>query len=83
MLIRPERIQIKAPDAAGTSGHNRLSARIVAVTYLGEDLRLDLELATGRVLQGALKNTGAARDWTPAQLVEVFVDPEDLRLLRR
>ena len=83
VLIRPERIQINAPDAAGTPGHNRLSARIIAVTYLGEDLRLDLELATGQVLQGALKNTGAARDWTPAQLVEVFVDPGDLRLLPR
>jgi len=45
-------------------------------------LCLDLELVDGQVLQGALKNTGAARDWAPAQLVDIFVDPADLRLLR-
>jgi spermidine/putrescine ABC transporter ATP-binding subunit len=83
VLIRPERIQIKAPGLGGTRGHNRFAARIVAVTYLGDDLRLDLELATGQVLQGAVKNAGAARDWAPAQLVDIFVDPADLRLLRR
>jgi len=53
------------------------------VTYLGDDLRLDLELAGSQVLQGALKNAGAARDWAPAQLVDILVDPADLRLLRR
>src|SRR6266446_6861792 len=83
VLIRPERIQMKAPGLGGTRGHNRFPARIVAVTYLGDDLRLDLELATGQVLQGAVKNTGAARDWAPAQLVDIFIDPADLRLLRR
>jgi spermidine/putrescine ABC transporter ATP-binding subunit len=83
VLIRPERIQIKAPGLGGTRGHNRFPARIVAVTYLGDDLRLDLELATGQVLQGAVKNAGAARDWAPAQLVDIFIDPADLRLLRR
>ena len=83
VLIRPERIQIKASGAEGTPGHNRFRARIVAVTYLGDDLRLDLELAGSQVLQGALKNAGAARDWAPAQLVDILVDPADLRLLRR
>ena len=83
VLIRPERIQIKAPGVGGTPGHNRFSARIVTVTYLGDDLRLDLELATGQMLQGALKNAGAARDWTPAQMVQILVEPADLRLLRR
>ena len=53
------------------------------MTYLGDDLRLDLELATGQMLQGALKNAGAARDWTPAQMVQILVGPADLRLLRR
>jgi len=83
VLIRPERIQIKAPGLGGTPEHNRFPACIVAVTYLGDDLRLDLELATGQVLQGAVKNAGAARDWAPAQLVDIFIDPADLRLLRR
>ena len=83
VLIRPERIQIRAPGVGATPGHNRFPARIIAVTYLGEDLRVDLELATGQVLQGTLKNAGAARGWAAAQLVEILVDPADLRLLRR
>jgi spermidine/putrescine transport system ATP-binding protein len=83
VLIRPERLQIKTRGDDGTPRHNSFPARIVTVTYLGEDLRLDLELATGQMLQGALKNAGAARDWAPAQLVDIFVDPADLRLLRR
>ena len=83
VLIRPERIQIRAPGVGATPRHNRFPARIIAVTYLGEDLRVDLELATGQVLQGTLKNAGAARGWAAAQLVEILVDPADLRLLRR
>jgi hypothetical protein len=35
------------------------------------------------MLQGTLKNTGAARDWVPAQTVKILVDPADLRLLPR
>ena len=83
VLIRPERIQIKTRGDGDTFGHNCFPARIVAITYLGDDLRLDLELAAGQTLQGALKNTGAARDWVPAQLVDILIDPADLRLLRR
>jgi len=83
VLIRPERVQIKATGLAGTPEENCFPARVVTVTYLGEDLRLDLELTTGQLLQGALKNVGAARDWAPAQPVDILLDPADLRLLRR
>ena len=83
VLIRPERVQIKAAENGGTPEDNCFPARIVTVTYLGEDLRLDLELPAGQMLQGTLKNTGAARDWVPAQTVKIVVDPADLRLLPR
>jgi len=83
VLIRPERIQIRMPGGAAAAGHNCFPARIAAVTYLGEDLHLDLTLATGQALRAALKNAGDARLWTAAQPIEIVLDPADLRLLRR
>jgi putative spermidine/putrescine transport system ATP-binding protein len=82
-LIRPECIQIRSAGAGATAGQNCFSARIVAVAYLGEDLRVDVDLAGGQLLQTTLKNAGTARDWTPLQPVDILVDPADVRLLRR
>jgi spermidine/putrescine ABC transporter ATP-binding subunit len=83
VLIRPERIQIRMPGGTAAAGHNCFPARIATVTYLGEDLHLDLALATGQAVRAALKNAGGARLWTAAQPVEIVLDPADLRLLRR
>jgi hypothetical protein len=84
VLLRPERIGVHLPGTgSGVGGANCFPARIADVTYLGEDLHLGLELAGGELLRAALKNTGAARSWTPAQPVEIVVDPTDLRLLSR
>jgi spermidine/putrescine ABC transporter ATP-binding subunit len=83
VLIRPERIQIRLPGDGAAAGENCFPARIAVVTYLGEDLHLDLALASGQAVRAALKNTGGARLWSAAQPVEIVVDPADLRLLRR
>jgi len=87
VLLRPERIGVQAPGAMPVSGNgfepNRIAARVVEVTYLGEDLQLGLETAGGLTLRAALKNTGTARGWAQAQQVEIVIDPADLRLLRR
>jgi spermidine/putrescine ABC transporter ATP-binding subunit len=83
VLIRPERIRVEAPGSGAGSDDNRFPARILEVTYLGEDLHLSLALGGGQSVRVALKNTGAARGWAVAQPVEVVVDPADLRLLRR
>jgi spermidine/putrescine ABC transporter ATP-binding subunit len=81
VMIRPERIVVQA---LGTGpGPNAFPARIVEVTYLGEDLHLSLDIGGGPTLRAALKNTGAARAFAVAQPVEIVVDPADLRLLRR
>jgi hypothetical protein len=53
------------------------------VTYLGEDLHLSLDLAGGQRLRAALKNARAARGLSAAQAVEIIVDPNDIRILRR
>jgi spermidine/putrescine ABC transporter ATP-binding subunit len=83
VLLRPERVRVGAPGFAQGAEHNRFSARIVEVTYLGEDLQLGLELPRGETLRAALKNAGTARAWAPAQAVEIVLDPSDLRLLPR
>ena len=81
VLLRPERIRVQP---AGTGAEtNCFAARVIEVTYLGEDLHLGLELARGQVLRAAVKNVGAARGWAPTQAVEIVVDPADLRLLPR
>jgi spermidine/putrescine ABC transporter ATP-binding subunit len=81
LLLRPERIRVQPPGIGAET--NCFAARIVEVTYLGEDLHLGLELARGQVLRAALKNAGMARGWMAAQAVEIVVDPADLRLLPR
>ena len=83
VLLRPERIGVRSPGVGNGGDANRFAARVVDVTYLGEDLHLGLELAGGQVLRAALKNTGSARGWTAMQPVEIVVDPTDLRLLCR
>ena len=81
VLLRPERIRLQP---AGTGAEtNCFAARVVEVTYLGEDLHLGLETAHGQRLRAALKNAGVARAWAPDQPVEIVVDPADLRLLPR
>jgi ABC-type Fe3+/spermidine/putrescine transport system ATPase subunit len=83
VLLRPERIAVQRPGSGNGPEQNCLPAQVVAVTYLGEDLHLSLDIGRGLTLRAALKNTGTARGWAPAQTVEIVVDPADLRLLRR
>jgi spermidine/putrescine transport system ATP-binding protein len=83
VLLRPERIHVEAPGGTAAPGQNRLSARIGDVTFLGEDLHLSLELASGDRLRASVKNANSARDWAPTQPVELVIDAADLRLLRR
>jgi spermidine/putrescine transport system ATP-binding protein len=81
-LLRPERIRISAAGPAEEGEPNRFPARIAEITYLGEDLHLNLELAGGQSLRAALKNSIAAAGLAPAQQVHIVVDPDDIRLLR-
>jgi spermidine/putrescine ABC transporter ATP-binding subunit len=83
VLLRPERIHVEMPGGAATPDQNRVSARIADVTYLGEDLHLSLDLASGDQLRASLKNANSARAWAPAQPVDLVIDAADLRLLRR
>ena len=83
VLLRAERVHIEKPGGTTAPGQNRVPGRIADVTYLGEDLHLSLELASGDRLRASLKNANAARGWAPAQAVEIVIDSADIRLLRR
>jgi ABC-type Fe3+/spermidine/putrescine transport system ATPase subunit len=84
VLLRPERIRVAAPGRVEECAEpNRFQARIADITYLGEDLHLSLELAGGQLLRAALKNSTAAAGLAAAQQVDIVVDPDDIRLLRR
>src|SRR5207253_5489347 len=83
VLLRPERIRVQDPGTGPDTAPNCFAARIVEVTYLGEDLHLSLDLPGGDRLRAALKNARAARCLGAAQTVEITVDPSDIRILRR
>jgi ABC-type Fe3+/spermidine/putrescine transport system ATPase subunit len=79
VLLRPERVHIETPGGGTVPGQNRVAARIADVTYLGEDLHLSLDLASGDRLRASLKNANAARgwaaDWTTGLLRMLFLSP--------
>jgi spermidine/putrescine transport system ATP-binding protein len=83
VLVRPERIAVLAAGSGNNSDGNCLPARIIEITYLGEDLHLTLDIGDGQTVRAAMKNAGVARAWAAAQNVDIAVDPADLRLLRR
>jgi spermidine/putrescine ABC transporter ATP-binding subunit len=83
VLIRPERVGVRAPGTGNGSDPNVFPAQIREVTYLGEDLHLSLDIGGGETVRAGLKNTAVARAFAVAQPVEITVDPADLRLLRR
>src|SRR5205807_9400046 len=84
VLVRPERIDVEPLGSTkGDPRRNRFEARIAEVTYLGEDLHLSLELASGQLFRAAMKNGPTARVFARSQQVEFAVAPDDIRLLRR
>ena len=83
VLIRPERVSVQLPEASDGARENRFQARIAEISYLGEDLHVRLDIGGGNMLRAAMKNNAAARGWTAAQLVDIAVEPADLRLLPR
>ena len=50
--IRPERVAVAPPGAAGATGANRLVGRITRLTYLGAQTEVAVEIAGGQSLLG-------------------------------
>jgi len=83
VLVRPERVNVAGSGGAVAPGQNRIAGRIADVTYLGEDLHLSLDLASGDRLRASMKNANPARFFAPGQSVDIVIGAADLRLLRR
>jgi len=77
-MMRPERIRLI--DAREAEGNNRLTARLKEVTYLGQDLYLNLDVDSGQELV-ALMHDSAARQLAAGDEFVVMVDATHILLL--
>ena len=81
VLLRPERLRLRALDDPGVTGWNAFPATIVDVTYLGQDLQFIVELQGGLTLLANLKAGGADKELAPNDTVVACIAPRDVRLL--
>jgi spermidine/putrescine ABC transporter ATP-binding subunit len=58
--IRPERVVVAPPGAAGGAGTNRLVGRITRLTYLGAQTEVAVEIAGGQSLLGLVAEPSPA-----------------------
>jgi ABC-type Fe3+/spermidine/putrescine transport system ATPase subunit len=56
--VRPEKLQLSAPDAGAASTPNRVSARVATVVYLGATTEYGLETDWGGALKAVAQSTG-------------------------
>jgi ABC-type Fe3+/spermidine/putrescine transport system ATPase subunit len=82
-LIRPERIRLAPRGEAPPLADNVLPARVMEVTYLGEDLQIVLEVESGPALTASVKGGLAEKDPAPGDAVTACIAARDVRLLPR
>ena len=58
--IRPERVAVAPPGAAGGTGVNQLVGRITRLTYLGAQTEVAVEIAGGQSLLGLIAEPSPA-----------------------
>jgi len=80
VLIRPERIRLARLGEAPLVD-NVLSARVVEVTYLGEDLQVLLEVEGGATLTAGVRAGTAEKDPAPGDAVVACIAARDVRVL--
>jgi putative spermidine/putrescine transport system ATP-binding protein len=74
MAIRPERIRV-------TDTGPGLAGRVQQALFLGETIRLQIELEAGGLVQVRHPNVRGERRWSPGDRVTVVWDPLDTTLL--
>jgi spermidine/putrescine ABC transporter ATP-binding subunit len=77
-MVRPECIRLAA--ASGDDCANRLTARVLEATYLGQDFHLHLSVEGGQELT-AITQGSAARRLAAGDEIVVAVAPDDIFLL--
>ncbi|HZQ49116.1 MAG TPA: ABC transporter ATP-binding protein [Candidatus Dormibacteraeota bacterium] len=81
VVIRPERVRV---EAAGGTGANRVPATVSRTVYIGNGVRVFLELASGQdivALAQNLDDDGAAQAWKAGDRVTCVLPPNALRVL--
>ena len=80
VVIRPERVRI---EKAGETGANRVPATVSRTVYIGNGLRVFLELASGQDVVALVQNPddGAVQSWNTGDRVTCFLPPNALRVL--
>ncbi len=80
VVIRPERVRI---DRAGETGANRIAATVTRTVYIGNGVRVFVELATGQpvVALVASADDSAMPAWKPGDSVTCCLPASALRVL--
>jgi len=83
VLVRPERVHVLSPDADdGDHTQNRMAARIDDMTYLGEDVQLNVRAIDGEMFLVLLKSDRYSRGLRPNDIVDLAFDSDDLHVLQ-
>ena len=80
VMIRPERVRV---EAGGASGSNRVPAVVTRTVYIGNGLRVHLELGTGQSIVALVsgEEDGAAPAWSAGASVVCCLPAPALRVL--
>jgi spermidine/putrescine transport system ATP-binding protein len=80
VVIRPERVRV---EADGSTGANRIRAVVQRTVYMGNGVRVFMDLATGQHIVAVVQNTddGAMPSWTAGARVTCCLPPAALRVL--
>ncbi len=78
LCIRPERVELEAPESTGP---NRVPGMVERVVYVGSVLHVLVNLAPGDKIQVWLQNEGEGTAWAQGAAVQVHLPQEALRVL--
>ncbi len=79
LLLRPERAELKQPNADPVDGENRLGGTIAEAIYIGSGSKYEVRLADGTI--AAVRSPLGAPDFTIGDAVDLTFRPTDLTLL--
>jgi len=79
VCLRPEAVVLAPPDAA--PGINRLSGRVQAAVFRGEDVLYEVALDGALTLHATVPNAKGQRPFQRGEAVQATCDPTDLLLL--
>ena len=80
VVIRPERVKI---EPEGATGSNRVGALVTRSIYLGNGVRVIMQLVTGQSIVALAQNPddNASPTWDPGMRVTCYIPPAALRVL--